>query len=192
MNIKGMKSSNIFEHTFNDSVVATTKLMESLMTQADGQFLRIAPNVFLYFSPTGSKCMMVTSTPLHYFYGNIDLDPKETSVENEDTDFDDDCNNQEPCNDNEDSSNVLIDNQNIDLAHNLLKPNTSLKSVCSILPLTSNDLIKESKDVEGRIQSKYEGQVLRHNDTMFTHIRPDGTIDRVITDEKGHNCTSYK
>lgn len=204
MNINGIKTNSVFEHTFNDSVVATTKLMENLMTQTnDGQFLRIAPNVFLYFSPNESKGVMITSTPLHYFYGSLDIEPDENSntevtnseptSENEDSNSDDNCDSNENQNDD---NNVLIDNQNIDLAHNLINidniPNVTGNSVSTVIPLCSDDLINESKDVEGKIKSKYNGQIFRHNDTMFTHIRPDGTIDRVITDSTGHNCTSYR
>lgn len=97
---------------------------------------------------------------------------------------------------------VLIDDANaestLDLAQNVLAPavteptTTSLQSVSVVLPLGSDDLINDSKNVESAIASKYAGKIFRHNDLMFTHIRPDGVIDRVTTDSTGHNCTSYK
>ena len=96
---------------------------------------------------------------------------------------------------------VLIDDANaestLDLAHNVLAPTVEpttngLQSISVVLPLGSDDLINDSKNVENAIASKYAGKIFRHNDLMFTHIRPDGVIDRVTTDSTGHNCTSYK
>ena len=66
------------------------------------------------------------------------------------------------------------------------------KSITVILPLSNPNLVDASKDVEGQISNKYNGQIFRHNDVMFTHIRPDGTIDRVCTGDNGHTCTSFK
>lgn len=95
---------------------------------------------------------------------------------------------------------VLIDDANAEstlaLAHNVLapivEPTNGLQSISVVLPLESDDLINDSKNVENAIASKYAGKIFRHNDLMFTHIRPDGVIDRVTTDSTGHNCTSYK
>lgn len=214
MIIENMKINTVYHHNFNNAELATTRLMEDLSYKTtNGQFIRIAPNVFLYVSSEEGKCNLIAATPLHYFYSNLDTDNNDesdvNSIKLDDNVNEDDDNEIE--NDSDDlNTSVLIDNenntamnlnQNIDLAHNAIIDNNvddiqqnPINSVNVLIPLScnSNVLENESKDIENKIVNKYNGKVFRHNDLMFTHIRPDGIIDRVLTDESGHNCTSFK
>ncbi len=215
MIIENMKINTVYHHNFNNAELASTRLMEDLSYKTtNGQFIRIAPNVFLYVSSEEGKCNLIAATPLHYFYSNLDTDNNDIEGDVNSTKLDDNVNeddDNEIENDSDDlNTSVLIDNenntamklnQNIDLAHNAIIDNNvddiqqnPINSVNVLIPLScnSNVLENESKDIENKIVNKYNGKVFRHNDLMFTHIRPDGIIDRVLTDESGHNCTSFK
>lgn len=240
MIIENMKINTVYHHNFNNAELATTRLMEDLSYKTtNGQFIRIAPNVFLYVSSEEGKCNLIAATPLHYFYSNLDTDNNDIEGDVNSTKLDDNVNeddDNEIENDSDDIDNETKDsslhdsidtdnstcdntndlntsvlmynknntdinlNQNIDLAHNAIIDNTDdiqqnpINSVNVLIPLScnSNILENESKDIENKIVNKYNGKVFRHNDLMFTHIRPDGIIDRVLTDESGHNCTSFK
>lgn len=245
MIIENMKLNTVYHHNFNNAELASTRLMEDLSSKTtNGQFIRIAPNVFLYVSSEEGKCNLIAATPLHYFYSNLDTDNNDVEsndegdvnstklddnvnedddneIENDSDDIDNETKDSSlhdsidtdnsTCDDTDDlNTSVLIDNenntamnlnQNIDLAHNAIIDNNvddiqqnPINSVNVLIPLScnSNVLENESKDIENKIVNKYNGKVFRHNDLMFTHIRPDGIIDRVLTDESGHNCTSFK
>lgn len=211
MIIENMKLNTVYHHNFNNAELASTRLMEDLSYKTtNGQFIRIAPNVFLYVSSEEGKCNLIAATPLHYFYSNLDTDDIDNETKDSSLHDSIDTDNS-TCDDTDDlNTSVLIDNenntamnlnQNIDLAHNAIIDNNvddiqqnPINSVNVLIPLScnSNVLENESKDIENKIVNKYNGKVFRHNDLMFTHIRPDGIIDRVLTDESGHNCTSFK
>lgn len=66
------------------------------------------------------------------------------------------------------------------------------ESVSSEIEHVMENLEEASKLVENAITKKYGGTVVRHDGTTFTHVRPSGVIDKVVTKPKTHTVYSHR
>ncbi len=66
------------------------------------------------------------------------------------------------------------------------------KQVISKIAHTNKTKEGASKLMEAAMCKKYNGAVKRQSPTAFTHLREDGTCDKVLTEDTEHCITSYK
>lgn len=66
------------------------------------------------------------------------------------------------------------------------------KSVVSKIPHNFKTTQGASKHIENALSKKYKGKVTRQSSTTFSHLREDGTCDRVISEDAQFVITSFK
>lgn len=67
-----------------------------------------------------------------------------------------------------------------------------LKSVVSKIPHGFKTIQGASKHIENAMTKKYKGKVTRQSSTTFSHLREDGTCDKVISEDAQFVITSFK
>lgn len=68
---------------------------------------------------------------------------------------------------------------------------TPIQTVRVAIPHSDSDMVQSSALIEQAMKNKYGGTIVRHSPNSFTHVRNNGTIDRVNTDETSHNISSH-
>ncbi len=67
-----------------------------------------------------------------------------------------------------------------------------VKSVVSKIPHKFKTIQGASKHIENAMAKKYKGKVTRQSSTTFSHLREDGTYDKVISEDAQFVITSFK
>lgn len=68
---------------------------------------------------------------------------------------------------------------------------TPIQTVRVAIPHNDSDMVQSSALIEQAMKNKYGGTIVRHSPNSFTHVRNNGTIDRVNTDGTSHNISSH-
>lgn len=193
MDFENSNLTSVFAHDAPDASTASGDLLQKISGQIDGKFVRVSPHAFIYMSSNDTDsedgnpcCHMVTSTGTHHYVGSL-------PVENI---CDDDgviCTTIALAND------VLGDDQltpvptpEIESVNTIPTAyDTPVQSVSTVIPHTNSDQNAASALIEQAMIKKYSGTVVRHSPTAFTHVRGNGTVDRVNTNKGNHAISSH-
>lgn len=210
MDFENSNLTSVFAHNASDAFSASDNLLQKLSSQINGKLVRISPHAFIYMShgendgEDGSPCChMVTTTDTHHYVGSL-------PVENTCDEDDGYCTTIALANDvlnaaddpivtEDDGTDVSGNNNNTyEVEPEVESVNTMptaydvpVQSVNSVIPYTDSDHTKASALIEQAMRKKYSGTVIRHSPSAFTHVRGNGTIDRVNTNNGNHMISSH-
>lgn len=211
MDFENSNLTSVFPHSLGDAISASSSLMGNMNDKVSGKLLRISPHSFLYMSPsesddTGACCHIVTSTDSHHYIGGLDVSnpvvPTNLALANEvlnDIGSDEDDNDDKDGED-EDGEGISTPDQEPEVESvNAIPTNcdspagcdTPIQTVRVAIPHSDSDMVQSSALIEQAMKNKYGGTIVRHSPNSFTHVRNNGTIDRVNTDETSHNISSH-
>ena len=210
MDFENSNLTSVFAHNASDAFSASDNLLQKLSGQINGKLVRISPHAFIYMShgendgEDGSPCChMVTTTDTHHYVGSL---PVENTCDKDDGN----CTTIALANDvlnaaddhtvTEDGGTDVSGNNNntYEVEPEVESVNTMptaydvpVQSVNSVIPYTDSDHTKASALIEQAMRKKYSGTVIRHSPSAFTHVRSNGTIDRVNTNDGNHMISSH-
>lgn len=169
----------------------------------------------------GACCHIVTSTDSHHYIGGLDVSnpvvPTNLALANEvlnDIGSVEDDNDDKDGEDGEDEDGEGISTpdqepESSEVSEPSLDPevesvnaiptncdspagcDTPIQTVRVAIPHSDSDMVQSSALIEQAMKNKYGGTIVRHSPNSFTHVRNNGTIDRVNTDETSHNISSH-
>lgn len=197
MDFENSNLTSVFAHNSSDPESASESLLQKLSGQVNGKLLRISPHAFIYMShgedtnDNAPCCHMVTTTDQHHYVGSLPVEMP--------------CDEDGSCTTIALASDVL-GNDDADAAPQKDAPVISkvesvntmptayvvpVQSVNAVIPHTNSDQNAASALIEQAMIKKYSGTVVRHSPTAFTHVRSNGTVDRVNTNGSNHAISSH-
>lgn len=191
MDFENSNLTSVFAHNAPDPETASESLLQKLSGQVNGKLLRISPHAFIYMShgedtdDNAPCCHMVTTTDQHHYVGSLPVEMP--------------CDETAGCTSIALASDVLgNDNVAPQVTPEVESVNTMptaydtpVQSVNTVIPHTNSDQNAASALIEQAMVKKYSGTVVRHSPTAFTHVRSNGTVDRVNTDKGNHAISSH-
>lgn len=220
MDFENSNLTSVFAHNAPDAPTASSNLLQKLSSQINGKLVRISPHAFIYMShgendgEVGSPCChMVTTTDTHHYVGSL---PVENTCDIDDGS----CTTIALANDvlnTADEAPIVdtppvvavapvtdvVEDDDNNSETNEVEPEVEsvntmptaydvpVQSVNSVIPYTDTDHTKASALIEQAMRKKYSGTVIRHSPSAFTHVRSNGTIDRVNTNDGNHMISSH-